>query len=552
MTDRAKTKGGGDSQRLSEQSVRPFCVNAQPEWGQIQSISPFARNPVIVDHRSVTLEPGTSQDAVRQTFPWKLNSGGGRTPIDWDMAYREFIGRFKEIQWRDGKQAFAIACPGRLTLEESFLLSTLAEQGMETAPCRIESAASSSLLAYEKAFGSPVPPYSLADLEESDTIVILGDDVTSVCPPFLERLQRNPYSPDVIAISSGTTTRLISQTHQITVAPDTEALLLQAILRVMIEKDGIDHDFISRATLGFETLADSLRNCDLIRASRMTGVPIGQIEELAERLSERQRVSFWWAADGSEHRHHLEKDAINLALATGHFGRPGTGANALLPFDQLLEMRASEMLTRGHPGHEGPHQHVPLDWSEIREKILSEEIKGLWIIASNASADWQKDLPASNVLSRLDFLVVQGQDDSPSLQANVDLYFPSKIWEEKAGSILARDRRLFSLAELQSAPEQVRNDFDIFRQLALYWGCRDLMAGQESPEAVFRILRERSQTSPLDFTGVESLSALAHHGDVQLPFDQHCIAPHGDRRLYDDLKFATSSGKAHFLCDALE
>ena len=53
-----------------------------------------------------------------------------------------------------------------------------------------------SVVAYKQAFGFDAPPYTYADFEESDVIVLVGSNLCIAHPILWQRVMRNPHRPE--------------------------------------------------------------------------------------------------------------------------------------------------------------------------------------------------------------------------------------------------------------------------------------------------------------------------------------------------------------------
>ncbi len=54
--------------------------------------------------------------------------------------------------------------------------------------------------AYKQSFGFDAPPYTYADFEESDVIVLVGSNLCIAHQIMWERVMRNPHSPEIIVV----------------------------------------------------------------------------------------------------------------------------------------------------------------------------------------------------------------------------------------------------------------------------------------------------------------------------------------------------------------
>ena len=120
------------------------------------------------------LTPLDSPD--RATTPLLRNDRGELQPVDWDLAMQVFTLRIRAIQDQHGPASVAFLSTGQMVTEEMAFLGALAKFGMgwihgdgNTRQCMATAAT-----AYKQSFGFDAPPFTYADFEESDVIVLVG------------------------------------------------------------------------------------------------------------------------------------------------------------------------------------------------------------------------------------------------------------------------------------------------------------------------------------------------------------------------------------------
>jgi anaerobic selenocysteine-containing dehydrogenase len=508
----------------------------------------------------------------RATTPLLRNARGKLEPVSWPAALEAFVGNFKAIQAKHGPEAVAFLGTGQIVTEELAFLGALAKFGMgmvhgdgNTRQCMATAA-----VAYKQSFGFDAPPYTYRDLEESDVLVLVGSNLCIAHPILWERVCRNQHRPAIVVIDPRATETATAATHHLPLRPKSDLVLFYGLAQLLIERGWIDRAFIDAHTTGFEELRAHVTAFPLERVAAETGLPASALEELAALIHQGKRVSFWWTmgVNQSHEGTRLAQAIIALALMTGNVGRPGTGANSITGQCNAMGSRLFSNTTNLLGGHDftsaADRQKVAgvlgidpgripdrpsLAYDQILEKVLSGQIRGLWIVATNPAHSWINQLFARDVLGRLEFLVVQDMYFSTETAAGAHLVLPAAGWGEKEGTFINSERRIGLCKRVARAPGQALADFHIFRLLAEAWGCGEMFSGWTSPEAVFQLLKRVSRGQPCDISGITDYAMIDAAGGVQWPFPEGAtLEP--ERRLFADGAFFHADARARFIFDA--
>jgi anaerobic selenocysteine-containing dehydrogenase len=561
-------------------SVCGFCstgcnLNIHLRDGAAVGLTPAAEYPV---NLGMACPKGWEALSVldapdRATTPLLRNAAGKLEPVGWDAALRTFVDRMKGIQSAHGQHAVAFLSTGQIVTEEMAFLGAFAKFGMgmlhgdgNTRQCM-----ATSVVAYKQSFGFDAPPYTYADFEESDVIVLVGSNLCIAHPILWQRVMRNPHHPKIVVIDPRATETSTSASQHLAAYPKSDLALLYGVARILIERGWIDRRYIEDHTSGFDEFAAFVDDYSLDRVAQETRLSPEAIMEFAETIHAGERVSFWWTM-GVNQSHQAVRTAqaiINLALMTGNMGRPGTGANSITGQCNAMGSRLFSNTTNllgghdfGNPAHRQkvagileideariPHE-ASWPYHRILEGILRGEIRGLWVIATNPSHSWINQGMARDVLDRLDFLVVQDMYHSTETAQQAHLVLPAAGWGEKQGTFINSERRFGVTAKVKLAPGEALADFHIFRLLADYWGCGEMFRQWESPAAVFELLKQLSEGQPCDITGIGDYSTLSENGGVQWPAPLDRDDARRERRLFEDGRFYHPDGRARFLSDA--
>lgn len=520
----------------------------------------------------------------RATSPLLRDTRGRLSPVDWERALLVFCGKFKEIQARHGAEAVAFLSTGQIVTEEMALLGALAKFGMgmvhgdgNTRQCM-----ATAVTAYKESFGFDAPPYTYADFEESDVIVLWGANLCIAHPILWQRVMRNRRSPKIIVIDPRRTETAQAATQHCALRPKSDLTLLYGLARRLIELGAIRRDFIEAHTARFDEFARFVEDFTEERVSAETGLAPSEVELLASAVAEGDRVSFWWTM-GVNQGHEATRTAqaiINLALMTGNIGRPGTGANSITGQCNAMGSRLYSNTTNLLGGHDFtsasdrnkiadllgiPDSRMPRRNSWAYDKILegigSGKIRGLWVVATNPAHSWIQQNSAHELLGKLDFLVVQDMYTTTETAQLADLVLPAAGWGEKEGTFINSERRIGLVKKVARPPGRALTDFSIFKLVAHYWGCGDMFSRWSSPEAVFQILKKISKDQPCDVTGIRDYAHLEEAAGIQWPFTAADAATTAsttslgpaltaERRLFSDGLFYTRDGLAPFIFEA--
>ncbi len=515
-----------------------------------------------------SLTPLKAKD--RATTPLMRNADGQMEAVSWERAMDLFVRQFKGILKTHGAGAAAFLSTGQIVTEEMAFLGALAKLGMgmihgdgNTRQCM-----ATAVVAYKQALGYDSPPFSYKDFEESDVLIFVGANPCIAHPIMWQRVMLNQRNPEIIVIDPRKTETAMAATTHLAIAPKSDLTLFYGLAARLLELDLIDRDFIEAHTNGFAEFEVFLKTHSIDRASELSGIDSAELDRIARLIGSGKRVSFWWTmgVNQSYEGVRLAQSMINLALMTGNIGKPGTGANSITGQCNAMGSRQFSFTTslpalRDFESAEDrqevadilsiPVERIPTEnsyaYNEIIDAIERGEIKGLWMIATNAGHSWINQKRFRRIREKLDFFVVQDMYGTTETAQMADLVLPAAGWGEKDGVFINSERRIGLTRKVRKAPGPALSDFNIFRLISHYWGCAELFKEWNSPEAVFRILAKLSKGRPCDFSGVTGYDFLNEHGGVQWPLPEGSHRFERERRLFEDGQFFHDDGKARFL-----
>lgn len=514
----------------------------------------------------------------RALYPLLRNPDGQQIRVDWDTALSTFTERFKSIQAQHGNESIAFLSTGQIPSEEMAFLGALAKfgMGMRHGDGNTRQCMATAVSAYKESFGFDAPPYTYDDFEQSDCLVFVGSNPCIGHPIMWERVLRNQKSPEIIVLDPRRTETAMAATQHLQLRPKNDLAVLYAMTQHLIASDLVDHNFVARHTSGYEALADHVAAFTPDVVAPSAGISADAIRKAAETIGTADAASLWWTmgVNQSYQGTRTAQAMINIALITGNIGRAGTGANSITGQCNAMGSRLWSNTTNlfGHHKFESAAdrervasilnidvEKIPTQgsWSydRIIEGIRNDEIKGLWVIATNPAHSWIDQGNLKELLGKLDFLVVQDMYSSTETARHADLVLPAAGWGEKEGTFINSERRYGLLKKVRKAPGEALADFQIFRAIATYWGVDAMFADWTSPEAVFEKMQAASEGRPCDITGIDGYRQLDQCGGIQWPWSSADAQTHGtppqERRMFSDGVFCHEDGKARLIVDQI-
>ena len=556
------------------QSTCNYCALAcnldfYTEGGKIKIVVPTPHYPV---NKGFSCIKGLNLDKQCTKFngskkPLLKMKDGERKAIEWKEAFEIFASKMTAIQEKYGKESVAYISTGQLPTEEMALLGHVGRSYMgingdgNTRLCM-----ASAVVAYKQSFGFDAPPYTLKDLELSDTIFFIGANPVIAHPIAWGRVRKNKDAK-IITIDPRKSETAMNSDMWIDIKTKGDLALFYTLANVLIEKGWIDQDYIDNYTEGFEDFKEHVKKYTLEDVEERTGISKMRVLELAKIIHEGKRVSFWWTM-GVNQSYEAVRTAqaiINLALITGNMGREGTGANSLTGQCNAMGSRMFSNTTALYGGGEYNNQErrkvvadilgmdenmLPtkptLDYEQIIKGINKGEIKGLWVVCTNPRHSFSNNEEFKKAMKNLDFFVVQDIYQDTDSSEECDLYLPSVPAIKKEGFLINTERRLSALVPVLGKEEDELSDYEILLGIGEALGMGRLLDKWRTPEDAFKLLRECSKGMPCDITGV-SYERLRDSKGVQWPCREGEELESDERRLFEDGKYYTPSGKAKLI-----
>ena len=480
-----------------------------------------------------------------------VRKGGELTPVSWDEAL-DYVTE-KLAQYRG--DSFATLCSAKATNEDGYVQQKLARLVMQsnhidhcTRLCH-----SPSVEAMLTSLGSGATSNSYVDYEEAGCLVIIGSDANANHPVAASRMRRAVIErgAKLIVINPRRIEMCDFAELWLRPRPGTDVALLNAMAKVILDEGLLDEAFVRDRTEGFQEWRQVVEKYDLGYAEQLTGVPSDDIAEAA-RIYARPPFSgscLIWGMGITQHTNGTANahGLLNLALAAGQMGRPGSGISPLRGQNNVQGCGDAGCLPDSFPGYQtidddslakfsaawGRHplpREKGLVVTDMVEEMFKGRIRAMYITGENPLLSEPDLHRAEEAFKSLEFLVVQDIFLHETAEI-ADVVLPATSFAEKDGTFTNSERRVQRVRKVVEPVGESRPDWEILCELGRRLSARlDLgVEGEFAYSHPSEIWAEMARLTP-------NLSGISYErledGGLQWP----CPTPDhpGTRFLYEN------------------
>ncbi|UPM45178.1 molybdopterin oxidoreductase family protein [Halocatena salina] len=496
-----------------------------------------------IDAFAVVDEDRLTRPVVRRDSDWRA--------VSWSAAYDHVVDQFERLLDVHGPDTLGFLGAPHCTNEENYLLQKLARLlGTNNVDNRARHCHVSTTRVLSDRVGWPATTNRLADLSDADVIIVAGANPAERQPIAFNSFVRPAVNEGTTLIHVepvGNRTTRLADVH-IAPRPGMDALMFDLLSARVLEMDGVDRDFVTRRTSGFEAFTATITEVDHETRISVADVDTDVVDDVARLIAGADRVAgmVGTGVEGSAGRTNASEAFFHLLLLTGNFGRRGTGLYVLRGLTNEQGAIDAGCVPDRLPGHQSvmdteARERIASEWGDpppstpgktAKELLASfgNDIRGALVVGENPAISKRDPEWVRQRLNALDLLVVLDLVSSETTR-HADVVLPTATSVEKDGTLTNLERRVQRTRQTVPPPGQARPDFVILRDL----GQRLIDARAFDYSTVSTVFDELSRVAP---THTEiSYADIDRHGR-QWPFDS-------DGVLYEET-FATPNGVAVF------
>jgi anaerobic selenocysteine-containing dehydrogenase len=375
-------------------------------------------------------------------------------------------------------------------------------------------------------------PHDWQDLEHTRAVLVWGRDPAKShihLLPFLKRARAKGAA--LVLIEPFLTQTATHVDRHVRPRPGGDAYLAIGIAKHLFARDLVDRAYAARHVANLEAYRALLDGYTMEQASRLSGVPRGEIEEVAELYGARRPAAILLGYGVNNYRRGAQAYRLIDALAaiTGNLGRPGGGvSHGRGLYD------AKQFMVPDVEGHGLAAASRALPQPTIGQAILEAKdppVKLIVVTGANPVAQSPNAPKVIQAFTSADCLVVVEQFMTDTA-AIADVVLPTTTFLEEEDMIGSGGHRFLGIVQ-PVAPRrgEARTDLEIFQGLAERLGFGAALAGSPG-EWMDRLL------APLGGLGITREALRAGARELPLP-----AVPYADGR------FGTPSGRVELLAE---
>ncbi len=536
--------------------------------GKVVGVEP--REDFPLNHGMLCPKGSTAYQTVnhpdRLLYPL-MRRNGKDSPLErasWDEVLDTIVQRFGAIQAEYGKDAVSIFSGSSMTNEKCYLMGKFARVALGTRHTDYNGrlCMSSATGTNELALGLDRAANPISDMLHADCIFVVGANVGECFPIVTSYLwQARDRGCKLIVADPRQTPIARTADIFLPLRPGTDSALLNGMLHVIIKEGLIDEEFIRERTTGWEETKALVAQYPPERVARVCGL---QPEALiaAARMYGSAKNALSYQARGLEHQSKGVANGltlVNLALATGNFGRPGAGYGTLTgqgngQGGREVGQKASQLPGCRHIDNLEDRAYISSVWG-IDEKdlpqagypatlmipaMLRKELRACFMVCSNPMVSLPDQHTVERALRSLDLFVVTDFFLSETAEL-ADIVLPGTVWAEDEGTVTSLEGRVLKYNKAVEPPGEARRDWEIVCDLA-----RRLGKGQyfnfTSARDIFNELRLCTKGAKADYWGITYEKIMEQNGVFwPCPSEESPGTP----RLYEE-RFGFPDGRARF------
>ncbi len=335
---------------------------------------------------------------------------------------------------------------------------------------------------------------SIAEIEDTQCMFVIGSNTTEAHPVLALRMKTALRRGAKLIVADPRRTWLAERAHiHLPIKPGTDIPLLNAMANVILSEGLQNHAYVENLTENFEEMKAGAEAWPPERAAEVCGVNADDIREAARIYATTDRSGIYYTLGITEHVCGVDnvRGLSNLALMTGHLGRPSVGVNPLRGQNNVQgcndmgnnpvylagyqevadpEVRAKFSAAWGVPIPEQPGLRL----DQMMDGMHDGRLKAFFVMGEDPVLSEPNARHVEKGFEQLEFVVCQDIFLNETSERYADVVLPAGCFAEKDGTFTNSERRVQRVRKAVDPPGEARTDlqilFDVAARMGANWG----------------------------------------------------------------------------------
>lgn len=489
----------------------------------------------------------------RLTSPM-IKRNGTFENVTWDEAYDFIADHLTRIKTTNGSNAIGGISSARTPNEENYLMQKFirAVIGTNNIDCCARVCHSPTALGMQRTFGTGAATNSIADLEHTDCILVIGANPTDAHPVTGAKIKQKFMKGVTSIVVDPRKVELAKYaTYHLQLRPGTNVALLNMMLYFIITEGLEDKNFIESRCEGYEEMKSEILRLNIDELEKITGVDKNLVKKAAIAYATAKAAMEFHGLGVTEHYQGTFTVQLiaDLAMITGNVGKKGAGVNPLRGQNNV--QGAADMGAQPHQGagyldvtNPEINQHynqfygakvsnqIGFTIPEMFDAAINGDLKALWIIGEDVVQTDPNTQKVMKALANLELLVVSELFMTETAKM-ATVILPASSFLEKEGTFTNGERRIQRVQKVVEPIKGTKPDGQIIVEMMRKMGY------DQCDYSADNMLKEISQIVPF-FAGVK-WNELGDNGK------QWPVLPDGsDTKMMHVDGFKRGKGKFYF------
>ncbi len=310
-------------------------------------------------------------------------------------------------------------------------------------------------------FGSGAMTNSISEIAQAELLFLIGTNTTEAHPVIGYKMRQAARKGAKLTVVDPRRIELAEEAdYWLRIRPGTDIPFLNGLMNIIIAENLYDRVFVEERTENFAALKETVEKYTPGYVSGLTGIPVEDLYAVARLYAGTDKAMIFYTLGITEHVCGTNNvmSIANLAMLTGHMGRPGTGVNPIrgqnnvqgacdmgaLPnvfsgYQRVIDPVAREKFEQAWgvslPGEIG------LMIPEMFDRANAGEVKAMYILGENPVLTDPNSNHIRSGLEKLEFLVVHELFLTETAEY-ADVILPAASFAETDGTFTNTERRV--------------------------------------------------------------------------------------------------------------